>query len=839
MAVDKALTGLEMSDMQQRMKDNEETVEISIENPDSVAIETEDGGLLIDFDPDSMNQEEEFGSNLAEFVGEDVLSALGTELVSAYESDKSSRKDWEKSYMKGLEQLGLKAEDRTTPWPGACGVHHPLLSEAVVRFQSQAITEIFPASGPAKTKIVGKITPEKEKQSHRIQDYMNYLLTDRMTEYRSEMERLLFSLPLAGSAFKKIYYDQSMQRPCAMFIPSEDMVVYNGATDITSVTRLTHVMRKSKNEIRKLQVNGFYRDIELISYDLDLDDVREKYGDLTGDKISKSSSGGTYLSGDSVHTLLEMHVELDLDGFEDEKDGEATGIALPYVVTVDRDTSAILSIRRNWFEDDEEHMRRDHFVHYEYLPGLGFYGLGLIHLIGGLVKSATSLLRQLVDAGTLANLPGGLKTRGMRVKGDDTPIMPGEFRDVDVPGGTIRENISFLPHKEPSPTLFQLLGNIVEEGRRFAAITDVKASDMNSQAPVGTTLAILEKNMKVMSAIQSRLHASLKKELSILVNVIKDFGPTSYPYELDGDEKDSLEQDFDERVDVIPVSNPNAATMGQRIMQYQSALQLSAQAPQLYDMPTLHRQMLEVLGINDVEQIVPMTDEIKPKDPVQENMDILNGKPVKAFEYQDHDAHIKAHMTIMQDPEMIQMMESSPMAQSIQGAFQAHITEHLAFKYRKEIEQELGIELPPLGMELPPEIENRLSGLIAEASEQLLGKQQQEQQQQMNEQAMQDPVVQMQREEIEIEKQKAQSKAQTDQAKLLLDAKKEEMRNELERLKIETNERIEGAKIGAKIAERQADLNVKEQKISADQETKGAEIGSRIADQLLKGDNNG
>jgi len=534
-----------------------------------------------------------------------------------------------------------------------------------------------------------------------------------------------------------------------------------------------------------------------------------------------------------------MHVELDLDGFEDEKDGEPTGIALPYVVTVDRDTSAILSIRRNWFEDDEEHMRRDHFVHYEYLPGLGFYGLGLIHLIGGLVKSATSLLRQLVDAGTLANLPGGLKTRGMRVKGDDTPIMPGEFRDVDVPGGTIRENISFLPHKEPSPTLFQLLGNIVEEGRRFAAITDVKASDMNSQAPVGTTLAILEKNMKVMSAIQSRLHASLKKELAILVNVIKDFGPTSYPYELDGDEKDSLERDFDERVDVIPVSNPNAATMGQRIMQYQSALQLSAQAPQLYDMPTLHRQMLEVLGINDVDQIVPMTDDIKPKDPVQENMDILNGKPVQAFEYQDHDAHIKAHMTIMQDPEMIQMMEASPMAQSIQGAFQAHITEHLAFKYRKEIEQELGIELPPIGMELPPEIENRLSALIAEASEQLLGKQQQEQQQQINEQAMQDPVVQMQREEIEIEKQKAQSKAQTDQAKLLLDARKEEMRNEIEKLKIETNERIEGAKIGAKIAERQADLNVKEQKISADQETKGAEIGSRIADQLLKGDNNG
>jgi|TARA_R110000824_G_scaffold11439_3_gene49939 hypothetical protein len=841
MAVDKALTGLEMSDMQERMKDNSEEIEISIENPDSVAIETEDGGMLIDFDPNALDEEIEFGANLAEYIEENILSSLGSELVSAYQNDKSSRGAWEKSYINGLEQLGLKTEDRSTPWPGACGVHHPMLSEAVVRFQSQAITEIFPASGPAKTKIVGKITPEKEQQATRVQDYMNYLLTDRMTEYRSEMERLLFSLPLAGSAFKKIYYDQSMQRPCAMFVPSEDMVVFNGATDITSVTRLTHIMRKSKNEIRKLQVNGFYRDIDLPSYDLDLDEVKEKYGDLTGDKISKSSSGSSYLTGDSVHTLLEMHVELDLDDFEDEKDGEPTGIALPYVVTVDRESTEILSIKRNWFEDDKEHMRRDHFVHYEYLPGLGFYGLGLIHLIGGLVKSATSLLRQLVDAGTLANLPGGLKTRGMRVKGDDTPIMPGEFRDVDVPGGSIKENITFLPHKEPSPTLFQLLGNIVEEGRRFAAITDVKASDMNSQAPVGTTLAILEKNMKVMSAIQSRLHTAIKKELAILVNVIKDFGPPAYPYELDGEEND-IEKDFDQRVDVIPVSNPNAATMGQRIMQYQSALQLSAQAPQLYDLPTLHRQMLEVLGITDVDQIVPSQDNFKPKDPVAENMDILNSNPVKSFEYQDHDAHIKTHMSMMEDPEMQQMMQTSTMAQSIQGAFEAHITEHLAFKYRKEIEQELGIELPEIGMELPEEVESRLSALISEAAEQLLGKQQQEKQQEQNEAAAQDPIVQMQQEELAIEKQKVESKIQTDQtktqidqAKLLLDGQKEQMRIDLEKLKIDSNERIEGAKIGAKITERQAELSVKEQKISADQETKGAEIGSKIADQLLKG----
>ena len=842
MAVDKAITPLEMADLQQRLDAApvpEDTIVIGIDDPDAVSIETEDGGMLIDFQPGLEADEVPFDANLAEHIDEHILDAIGSELQSAYEDDKASRREWEEAYMAGLDQLGLKVEDRTTPWPGACGVHHPLLAEAVVRFQSQAISEIFPAAGPARTHIMGKVTRDREEQASRVQDYMNYLMTERMTEYRSETERMLFSLPLAGSAFKKVYYDPNMERPCAMFVPSEDMVVFDGATDLNTTTRLTHVMRKTRNEIRKLQVNGFYRDEEISDTEMDVDEVRSKYGELTGDKPGSGSNSG-YLSGDSVHTLLEMHVELDLDGFEDMLDGEESGIALPYVVTLDKESGTILSIRRNYYEDDSLRLRRTHFVHYEYLPGLGFYGLGLIHLIGGLVKSATSLLRQLVDAGTLANLPGGLKARGMRIKGDDTPIMPGEFRDVDVPGGTIKENISFLPYKEPSGTLFQLLNNIVEEGRRFAAITDVKVSDMNNQAPVGTTLALMEKNMKVMSAIQARLHASLKNELKILVTIIEDFGPPAYPYDVNGDPQ-AIAQDFDRRVDVIPVSNPNAATMSQRIMQYQSALQLAAQAPQLYDLPLLHRQMLEVLGIRDPDKIVPVDADLKPEDPVAENMDLLNTKPIKVFQYQNHDAHIQTHMAMVQDPKIQQTMEQSPTAGVTQAAVAAHVTEHLAFKYRGEIEKELGIELPPLGTELPEEIESRLSGLIAQAAEQLLGKDQQEVQEQKNQEMAEDPILQMQREELEIKKQKVQSDAQADQAKqqgeqqkLELEAEKAQMRDDLQRFKIESDERVAGAKIGAEIAERQAERDQKDRRVSAEQETKGAEIGRKIADSLLK-----
>jgi hypothetical protein len=800
-----------------------ENVDISIVNPEAVAIETDDGGMIIDFDPNA-SQEVDFNANLAEHLDERDLDNLANELIGAFQSDKDSRGDWERTYIEGLDNLGLKIEERTEPWSGACGVYHPLLSEAVIRFQSQAISEILPASGPVRTNIVGKMTEEKEKQSRRVENYMNYLLTDIMTEYRNEVERMLFSLPLAGSAFKKIYWDITMQRPCSMFIPAEDFVVSYGASDLRTATRATHVMRMTLNDIMKLQHADFYRDVELpqSSYAVS-DKVKEKYGELTGDTPNYEYEMNTY-SKDGIHTLLEMHVDLDLKGFEDSEEGKETGIALPYVVTLDKGSGTVLSIRRNYMPDDPQKMRRQHFVHYQYMPGLGFYGFGLIHMVGGLAKSATSLLRQLVDAGTLSNLPGGLKTRGLRIKGDDTPIFPGEFRDVDVPGGSIRDNITFLPYKEPSATLYQLLGNIVEEGRRFASITDLKVSDMNNQAPVGTTLALLERNMKVMSAIQSRLHASMRHELRILSEIIKDYMPEAYEYEIDGDQTIKV-SDFDDRVDIIPVSDPNAATMAQRIMQYQAALQLAQTAPQMYDMPKLHRQMLEVLGIRDPDDIVPLEDDIKPKDPVSENMDILNGKPVKAFQYQDQTAHITVHMSMIQDPKVQELASKAPNADAMQAALSAHIVEHLGFEYRKQIEQELGTELPPVGEPLPPELEERLSALVAAAAEQLLGKNQQEAQQEQYQEQMEDPVLQMQKQELEIKQQSAESKASIDEAKIAADMQKATMKDELERIKIDAENEREGARIGAEIA-----------KVSAQERTKAAELGRKIADKLLDQD---
>jgi hypothetical protein len=800
-----------------------ENVDISIVNPEAVAIETDDGGMIIDFDPNA-SQEVDFNANLAEHLDERDLDNLANELIGAFQSDKDSRGDWERTYIEGLDNLGLKIEERTEPWSGACGVYHPLLSEAVIRFQSQAISEILPASGPVRTNIVGKMTEEKEKQSRRVENYMNYLLTDIMTEYRNEVERMLFSLPLAGSAFKKIYWDITMQRPCSMFIPAEDFVVSYGASDLRTATRATHVMRMTLNDIMKLQHADFYRDVELpqSSYAVS-DKVKEKYGELTGDSPNYEYEMNTY-SKDGVHTLLEMHVDLDLKGFEDSEEGKETGIALPYVVTLDKGSGTVLSIRRNYMPDDPQKMRRQHFVHYQYMPGLGFYGFGLIHMVGGLAKSATSLLRQLVDAGTLSNLPGGLKTRGLRIKGDDTPIFPGEFRDVDVPGGSIRDNITFLPYKEPSATLYQLLGNIVEEGRRFASITDLKVSDMNNQAPVGTTLALLERNMKVMSAIQSRLHASMRHELRILSEIIKDYMPEAYEYEIDGDQTIKV-SDFDDRVDIIPVSDPNAATMAQRIMQYQAALQLAQTAPQMYDMPKLHRQMLEVLGIRDPDDIIPLEDDIEPTDPVSENMDILNGKPVKAFQYQDQTAHITVHMSMIQDPKVQEVASKAPNADAMQAALSAHIVEHLGFEYRKQIEQELGTELPPVGEPLPPELEERLSALVAAAAEQLLGKNQQEAQQEQYQEQMEDPVLQMQKQELEIKQQSAESKASIDEAKIAADMQKATMKDELERIKIDAENEREGARIGAEIA-----------KVSAQERTKAAELGRKIADKLLDQD---
>ena len=772
-----------------------EELEIVIENPESVGVFDEEGGMVIDFDP---NAPELMGvrhdSNLAEFMSEGDLDALASELVAQFESDRNSRADWEDAYIRGLDLLGLKFEDRSTPWEGACGVFHPMLSEAVIRFQAQTIQEIYPASGPVKTSIVGKLTDEKTKQAHRVENYLNYLITQRMTEYRTETEKLLFSLPIAGSAFRKVYFDPNMDRPCAMFVPAEDFVVSYGASDLTTCERATHVMKKTSNEIRKLQVAGFYSDIDLPPPAPDISEIQQKYNRLTGDSENYEF--------DNRHTLLEMHVDIDLLGFEDTDRGAPTGIALPYVVTIDKSSRTILAVRRNWYEDDPKKLKRDHYVHYQYLPGLGFYGFGLVHMIGGLSKSATSLLRQLVDAGTLANLPGGLKSRGLRIKGDDTPIMPGEFRDVDVPGGAIRDNISFLPYKEPSNVLYQLLGDIVQEGRRFASAADVKASDINGEAPVGTTLAVLEREMKVMSAVQARVHAAVSNELKILSEIVKDYGPGVYPYDLEDGQV--MVEDFDDRVDIIPVSDPNAGTMAQRIMQYQAALQLAASAPQMYDMPLLHRQMLDVLGIQDADKIVPTDDDIKPTDPVTENMNILNGDPVKAFIYQDHEAHIRVHMAATENPEMQKLIAKAPNAKAMQAAMSAHIAEHVAFAYRAKIEQQLGVELPGPDEKLPEDIELRISRLVAPAADQITGKAKMMAQAEQNAKQQQDPIVQMQQKELAIKEQEAMTKAQTEMAKIQVDLEKSRSKSMVDLQKMEQQERIESARLASKMATQQS-----------------------------------
>ena len=799
-------------------------VEIEIVNPESVSIETEDGGMTIDFDPDVIPLDAvPHDANLAEFIDERDLSDIASELVGAYKSDKESRSDWERTYVEGLDLLGLKHEDRTTPWDGACGVFHPLLTESVIRFQSQAIQEIFPASGPVKTAVVRAIDAEKQEQADRVKDYLNYLLTERMTEYRTETERMLFSLPLAGSAFRKVYYDGTMGRPCSMFVPAEDFVVSYGASDLTTCERSTHVMRRSSNEIRKLQVSGFYLDIDLPSPSADYDEIERKYNELTGDSANYDL--------DYRHTILEMHVDLDLVGFEDTIKGEKTGIQLPYVVSIDLSSRTILSIRRNWYESDQRKLRRQHFVHYQYMPGLGFYGFGLLHMIGGLAKSATSLLRQLVDAGTLANLPGGLKARGLRIKGDDTPIMPGEFRDVDVPGGSIKENISFLPYKEPSTVLYQLMGDIVEEGRRFASAADVKAADMNAEAPVGTTLAILERSMKVMSAVQARLHASMRDELRLLSNVVRDFGPEVYPYDLT--KQPLVSRDFDERVDIIPVSDPNAGTMAQRIMQYQAALQLAKQAPEMYDMPLLHRQMLEILNIRDADKIVPTDEDMQPTDPVSENMNIINGKPVKAFIYQDHEAHIQAHKALAEDPTILEVMSRSPNAKKAIAELSAHVQEHLAFQYRMQIEQELGFELPPPGDPLPEDIEFRISRLAGAAAEQLKGRNMQKAQQERAMQQAQDPILQMQQRELQLKEAEAQTRAQSELGRLQLDAQKAAAKASLDQQRLNQQRDIEQARIGAKIAETNTKEELEAAKIASRDQVEGLKAGIQIAKDLM------
>ena len=776
----------------EELAEMEPDLEIEIEDPEEVTIRA--GGMEIEIDPDRM-ADDEFNKNLAEDIDEADLENLASDLIEDYEGDVSSRKDWLDTYVDGLELLGLKLEDRSEPWEGACNVYHPLMTEALVKFQAETMTETFPAAGPVKTQIIGKETPENKEAAARVQENMNFQLTDRMVEYRPEHERMLWGLGLAGNAFKKVYYDLSLERQVAMYVPAEDIVVPYGASDLESAERVTHVMRKTQNELRKLQVGGFYLDIDLGEPTYDLDEVEKRIAEKMGFSAST----------DSRWKILEMHVDLDLEGYEDKKDGKPTGIALPYVVTIEKSTSTILAIRRNWNPDDDTKQKRQHFVHYGYVPGFGFYCFGLIHLIGAFAKSGTMILRQLVDAGTLSNLPGGFKTRGLRIKGDDTPISPAEFRDVDVPSGTIRDNILPLPYKEPSQVLNSLMNQIVEEGRRFASAADLKVSDMSSQSPVGTTLAILERTLKVMSAVQSRIHYAMKQEFRLLKTIIKDYTPADYSYEPATGTRNAKREDYD-LVEVIPVSDPNAATMSQKVVQYQAVMQLAQQNPDIYDMVELNRQMLEVLGVKNISKLIPNKEDMKASDPVSENMHILTSKPVKAFIYQDHEAHITTHMAFAQDPKIRELVGQSPNAGVVQATMEAHIAEHLAFEYRKQLEEQLGAPLPKPDEVLPEDTEVELSRLVARAAQQLLQKDTAEAKQQQIQKQEEDPLIQMQQQELQIRQMEAQAKAQKMQADTAL----EQAKLELEKLKMDSQERIAGAKIGAEAVNQQKELDAKE-----------------------------
>ena len=808
MAIDKALyqapLGIEEASV------DEIPLEIEIEDPEAVKISV-DGEPILELE--EVEDEEDFDANLAEDMDEGALASLAGDLIGDFEEDLASRKDWIQTYVDGLELLGLKIEERAEPWEGACGVYHPLLSEALVKFQAETMMETFPAQGPVKTQIIGKETSEKKAAAERVRDDMNYQLTDVMQEYRPEHERMLWGLGLAGNAFKKVYFDPSLDRQVSMYVPAEDVVVPYGAANLESADRITHVMRKGENDVRRLQLAGFYRDVELGAPDNTLDEVEKKIAEKLGFRATT----------DDRYKLLEMHVDLDLPGYEHtDEDGEETGLALPYVVTIEKGTGTVLSIRRNWRPEDDTHQKRQHFVHYGYVPGFGFYHFGLIHLVGAFAKSGTSLIRQLVDAGTLSNLPGGFKTRGLRVKGDDTPIAPGEFRDVDVPSGAMRDNIMPLPYKEPSQTLLALLNQIVEDGRRFAGAADMKLSDMSAQAPVGTTLAILERTLKIMSAVQARIHYSMKQEFKLLKDIIRDYTPPDYTYEPNEGDRRAKQSDYDQ-VYVLPVSDPNAATMAQKVVQYQAALQLASQAPQLYDQPLLHRQMLEVLGIKNYQKLVPMQDDMKPRDPVTENQNILTMKPVKAFIYQDHQAHIQVHMMAMQDPKIQALMAQNPMAQQIGAAMMAHINEHMGMEYRKQMEQRMGFALPPTPedadeVELTPEQEIQVSQYAAQAAQQLLQQNQQEVQQQQAQEQMQDPLIQLQMQELQIKQAEQQRKAQKDQ----IDAQLKLQQQQIERERIAAQQETDGAKIAVQTMEAR-------NKADRDQESLGAKLAIDLA----------
>ena len=755
--IDKAL--FQQPQGMESLAQDEEAIEIEIIDPEEVNIRAGDLEISIGKEDD-----DKFDENLADTLSEDDIMEMASELAGDIEQDKSSRKDWEKAYTEGIKLLGLQYEERTEPWNGASGVFHPMITEAVVRFQSETITETFPAQGPVRTKILGKETPDKQEAALRVQEDMNYELTEVMREFRPEHERMLWSLPATGSAFKKVYYDPNIGRQISIFVPAEDILLPYGTSDLDTCYRLTHVMRKTKNEIVKLQQAGFYRDIDLPDPSKEQDNIKK----------AKDKETGFSDINDDRYTLYESHVDLILEGDADlDDDGKPTGITRPYVVTLIKGSNDVLAIRRNWEQKDPLELKRQHFVHYQYIPGFGAYGFGLFHLIGGYAKSATSLMRQLVDAGTLSNLPGGLKTRGMRIKGDDTPIAPGEWRDVDIASGALRDSILPLPYKEPSQVLMGLLGQIVEEGRRFAATADMKVSDMSAQAPVGTTLALLERQLKVMSAVQARLHYTFKQELRLLAAIIRDYTDPDYDYDPVDAPRKAKAADYD-HVDIIPVSDPNASTMSQRVVQYQAVIQMAQMAPDIYDLPQLHRQMLAVLGIKDADKLVPLPDDQKPKDPVSENMAALRLEPLKAFFYQDHESHIKVHMMAMQDPIVMELIGQNPKAPMIQGAMMAHVAEHVGFAYRQKIEQQMGMPLPPEDEKLPPEMEIQLSGMMAQAAQQVLQQSQAMAAQKQAQQQQQDPMIQMQQQELQIKQQELQIKQQD------LQLKAQEMQGRLE-----------------------------------------------------------
>ena len=787
------------------------------EENNDIEIEISDGFV------EEEEEDEDFSDNLAEYISESELASIAGDLIQDYEDDVSSRKDWMQTYVDGLELLGMRIEERSEPWEGACGVYHPLLAEALVKFQSETIMETFPAAGPVKTRIIGKETPAIKEAAERVKEDMNYQLTEVMVEFRPEHERMLWGLGLAGNAFKKVYFDPALDRQVSLFVPAEDVVVPYGSSNLETSERVTHVMRKTKNDLKKLIAAGFYRDIELSDPVNTMDEIEKKIAEKMGFRANT----------DDRYKLLEMQVNLDLPGYEDkDEDGEETGIALPYIITIDKNTQDVLAIRRNWRSLDDTKQKRSHFVHYGYIPGFGFYCFGLIHLIGAFAKSGTSIIRQLVDAGTLSNLPGGLKTKGMRVKGDDTPISPGEFRDVDVASGTIRDNILPLPYKEPSQVLFQLMNQIIEDGRRFASAADLNVSDMSANAPVGTTLAILERTLKVMSAVQARIYYSMKQEFKLLKVIIRDYTPEEYSYQpIEGSRK-AKQADYD-LCDVIPVSDPNASTMSQKVVQYQAVMQMAGANPQIYDQVELNRQMLEVLGIKNIGKLIPNSEDQKPKDPVSENMAILNGKPVKAFIYQDHEAHIQVHMSLSQDPKVAKLLGQDPQAQVKAAAGMAHINEHIAFQYRKEIEEQLGVPLPDLDKELSADMEIEVSRMMAAAAQKLLKKDQAEVAQQQAQQAQQDPIVQMQQQELQLRAKEVEIKGkevELKEKKIMIDAAAQADKLELDKAKVESEQQLAGLQIGAKVANQKEIQENQKAALEAKMQLEGTKLGVKISE---------